>query len=533
LYQWRWSRPWIFKQGPAYEGKIYRSPAGTNKKNVRTGDLGKRLPNGEIHCLGRIDNQVKIRGYRIEIGEIENTLDALPGIKEAVVLCKENKLNDPRLIAFIVTDKSGPFDQSTLGLATADINEQIKEWKKMLYLKLPTYMVPAQYKILPSLPLTPNGKIDRKSLSELTFVEEEGVSVPKKRFTENEKLIAAIWGTLLEIKNISVEENFFELGGHSLIAIEVMTRIEKLTGRKLPPSILFQYSTISKLASVLDNKYEINQWKSLVPIKPSGTKTPLYIVHGAGLDVLVFNSITHHLDADQPVYGLKAKGKDGDADTIETIEEMAYFYITEMIRQNPFGPYALLGFSAGAVLTFEMARQLISMGRKIKMLGNIDFEVAEIKKDSSWNEKIRRNIIEFFPRILQVLSAFIRHPKKAFKFQAMCTRLRYETLLSKLGLDRKTELKGLYHNIGIAMQKFEIALKKYTINPLDVRLHLFSTEIKVYYLKDKKYLGWQPYALKGIEIHKVPGDHDDMLLSPNDKEFADILQRVLDDLNKN
>src|SRR5207342_3602377 len=111
---------------------------------------------------------------------------------------------------------------------------------------------------------------------------------------------------------------------------------------------------------------------------------------------------------------------------------------------------------------------------------------------------------------------FIRHPKKAFKFQVMCTRLRYETLLSKLGLDRTTQLKGLHHNIGMAMQKFEIALKKYTIHPLDVRLHLFSTEVKVYYIKDKKYLGWQPYALKGIEIHKVPGDHDDMLLSPND-----------------
>lgn len=504
--------------------KFIPHPFHASKKMYRTGDLGKFLKQGEILCLGRIDNQVKIRGYRIEIGEIENTLEAMGDIKEAVVVCHENKLNDQRLVAYVVPELNG----KSVSLTTF-AKEQVSNWKKQAGLKLPAYMVPAHIEVLNALPLTPNGKIDRKALPEPNFGSAEAAPADGE-FTAKQKLIYDIWSELLAIENIGLTDNFFEVGGHSLIAIEVMMRIEKETGKRLPPSTLFQYSTIAGLASVLDDQADISHWKSLVPIKPSGDKDPLYIIHGAGLDVMVFNNIARYVDTNQPVYGVKAKGKDGDDEALDVIEEMAAFYISEIIQQNPDGPYALVGFSAGSVIAFEMAKQLMAMNRKVKIVGIIDYDLEQPEVNTFFNKKMKKNTIEFFPRLMYVLNSLVRHPKKAIKFQLMCLRLRYVSLASRFGVSNNTKLEGLYLHIENAKQKHEEALRNYVVKPLDISIDLFSTKIKVYYLKDTQFLGWKPYALKGIKVHKVPGDHDDMLLPPNDKEFANVLQQALDKL---
>ncbi|MBC7886371.1 MAG: amino acid adenylation domain-containing protein [Ferruginibacter sp.] len=527
--------------------KFIPNPFSTKKgsKLYKTGDAGHWLPDGNIAYLGRMDDQVKIRGYRIELGEIENTLEGIPGIKEAVVLCKHNKLNDPVLVAYIVTDVKG-YDlkptaypkpsflskiKKEISLSIPPVSKgQISEWKKLAGLKLPAYMVPVHFEILPSLPLTTNGKVDRQALPEPAYNAVKGEEVPVKPTTANETFIAGIWVDLLGISGIGLSDNFFELGGHSLIAIEVMARIEKETGKKLPPSTLFQYSTISELAAALDDQSGIVKWKSLVPIKPNGNKDPLYIIHGGGLDVMVFNNIARYMDGDQPVYGVKAKGKDGDDETLDVIEEMAAFYISEIVQQNPAGPYALLGFSAGSVIAFEMAKQLMAMKKKVKILGIIDYYLDEPGNNSFLSKKMQKYTTDLFPWLTHVFKSMIQHPGKAFQYQVMCTKLRYITMLSRLGLDKKRKLEGFYLDIEQAMEKNEFALNNYVVAPLDIRVDLFSTEIKVYYLKDPGYLGWKPYALKGIKVHKIPGDHDDMLLPPNDRVFANQLQNVLNKL---
>src|SRR5690606_4282885 len=117
-------------------------------------------------------------------------------------------------------------------------------------------------------------------------------------------------------------------------------------GVKLPLASLFEHPTIERLAILLDNEKKI-KWDCLVPIKPDGKKNPLYIVHGAGLNVLLFNTLTAHLDKEQPIYGLQARGLNGEEEPFTSIPEMAAHYISEILSQNPTGPYALSGFSLG------------------------------------------------------------------------------------------------------------------------------------------------------------------------------------------
>ena len=494
------------------------------EKIYKTGDTGRWLADGNIVYTGRTDTQFKIRGYRVEPGEIEVALETFPGIEKAVVVCKFNKLNDPQLIAYIIA--AGQVRENYLKFP----KDQIRSFKNELALILPPYMIPVHFELLISFPLTANGKMDRSALPEPSFNND---NEPKNytTVTKNEQLLLTIWSQVLDVENINLTDDFFEIGGHSLIAIEVVMRIEKLTGKKLPLSVLFEFSTIAELARVLDGDAEIKKWKSLVPVKPSGTKEPLYLVHGGGLDVMVFNNVAKYMDDDQPVYGLKAKGQDGDDEVLGSVEEMAAFYISEMVEQNPEGPYAIVGYSAGAVIAFEMAKQLKAAHKEIKMLGIIDYDMEGPNVNSRLKQKLRKYTIELPPRLLHTIKSYIQYPAKAHKYQLMCIRLRFITMAARLGFKQDAKLEGLYRHIETARVKYESTMSKYVVTPLDVSIDLFSTKIKVYYLKDPENLGWKPYALKGVTVHEIPGDHDDMVLPPNDKKFAAVLQDRLNNIH--
>ena len=329
----------------------------TSERLYRTGDLGQLLTNGEVECLGRLDQQVKIRGHRIELEEIEASIIAFDGVKSAVVLVNNDVLN-----AFIILEE---------GLNNLD-SEQLKQH---LALQLPLYMIPQKFNYVKEFPKTLNGKIDRKALLESSTQKINSSTYTTPR-TASEKTIATIWEECLELNEVDVKSNFFEIGGHSLVAVRVMSLLEKETGKRLPLSALMIYPTIEKLANFIDQK-DIKEekketWQSLVPIKPEGNKTPLYVVHGAGHNVLFFNSLAKNLDDDQPVYGLQAQGLNGVDKPYDKIEDMAAHYVSEIIQTNPEGPYALSGYSFGGIVAYEMARLLRAQNKEVTTLALFD-----------------------------------------------------------------------------------------------------------------------------------------------------------------
>ena len=205
----------------------------------RTGDLGRWLSDGNIEFLGRNDHQVKIRGFRIELGEIEARLSEHPGVREAVVMAREDASGDKRLVAYYTSDP----EQDAPGA------EQLR-----LHLSavLPEYMVPAAYVRLEGLPLTPNGKLDRRALPapEQDAYATRGYEAPQG---ETETIVAAIWAEVLKLDRVGRHDNFFELGGHSLLAVRVITRIRKALGVEVAVRDLFAHPALGDLARVVES----------------------------------------------------------------------------------------------------------------------------------------------------------------------------------------------------------------------------------------------------------------------------------------
>lgn len=204
-------------------------------KLYRTGDLVRYISDKDLEYQGRIDNQVKIRGFRIELGEIQSALESHYCVKEAVVLVKEEKLGDRRLIGFVNTNQD--ISASTL--------------RSFLKGLLPEYMIPSIV-FVSSLPLTANGKLDTKELlvgSSCQMVQEEVYLAPN---TSTEKKVANIFSEYLGVLRVSVNESFFEMGGHSLLATQVVSRINDIFRIQLPLRTFFEKTSVDQLAQEID-----------------------------------------------------------------------------------------------------------------------------------------------------------------------------------------------------------------------------------------------------------------------------------------
>ncbi|GAB3930924.1 non-ribosomal peptide synthetase [Larkinella terrae] len=405
--------------------------------------------------------------------------------------------------------------------------EQVQVWKQQIRKNLPDYMVPNNFVVLAKLPLTPNGKIDKKALPDpmLDGVENRtGFMAPR---TDIEKLVADIWKECLRLEKISVFDNFFELGGHSLIAVQVMTRLEKKTGKRLPLSMLFEYPTIEKLASILHMNGRSVTWDSLVPIKPQGTKIPLYIVHGAGLHVLLFNTLAINMDADQPVYGLQAKGINSDDEPLDSIEAIAAYYIDAIMAKNPDGPYALAGYSFGGIIAYEMSKQLKEKGKEVKMLAMFDSYADQSNFYDPWPIRLWNDSATLVKERLYILTLLKKYPGETIRTKVDSIKRRTNQLYRRIRYN-EDYMKVFHGNYYKVNETNIIAARNYRLVPQDIKITLFRAKKQLAYKADFEFLGWKPFALKGIDIHEVPGDHVNLFTPPNDKEFARILQEALD-----
>ncbi|AQG80773.1 non-ribosomal peptide synthetase [Spirosoma montaniterrae] len=488
----------------------------TNERLYRTGDLGKRLPNGDIQYLGRVDQQVKIRGHRIEVAEVEHQLLAQPGVKNAVVMAREDTPGDQRLVAYVVP-----------GYPIVDSDAQIRVWREGIKRMLPDYMLPSHIVLLSELPVTANGKIDRKALPRPNQ-QPERAALPTEPQTDEEQLVASVWQDVLGMKTINIDANFFELGGHSLIAVQVMNRLEKHTGRRLPLSSLFEYPTIRKLAELIQPEKPVMTWKSLVAIKPQGSKAPLYVIHGIGLNLLNFSSLIKNLDAEQPIYGLQARGLDGTEEPLDSMEAIAHCYIQEVLEQNPDGPYAIAGYSFGGYVAYEMAQQLTAMGKEIKMLAMFDTDAQALAAQHTKGARLIWRIGRQFPKLLWVLRSFIKHPKETIDYQKNYFIWRFKDFGEKLGLYKEELPEGELAHMDRIMAKHEAAFNNYALRPYNGTLDLFRAMTRLYFVDDYTHLGWREFALKGVRVHDVPGDHETIMNPPNDVALAKALQKALD-----
>ncbi|MCG1043369.1 amino acid adenylation domain-containing protein [Mycetohabitans sp. B8] len=323
----------------------------------KTGDLARYLLDGNLEFLGRNDDQVKIRGFRIEPGEIEACLTARPQVRDAVVVAI-GEGSDKRLVAYV----------------QAEADEQLASTlRAQVAASLPEYMVPSAFVRLDAWPLTPNGKLDRRALPapDEDALAHQAYEAPQG---ELETTLAAIWVELLGVECVGRHDSFFALGGHSLLAVQMISRSRTALGLSISMRTLFEAPTLAALAQRVSaqGSEQDDSFAVLLPIQPHGTRPALFCVHPVSGLSWHYRSLSSHLEADQPVYGLQARGLDGVSSPAPTIEAMAADYIDQIRRIQPNGPYYLLGWSLGGNVVHSMATQLEQQGERVALLAVLD-----------------------------------------------------------------------------------------------------------------------------------------------------------------
>ncbi|RKH57017.1 non-ribosomal peptide synthetase, partial [Corallococcus llansteffanensis] len=232
------ARGYLRQPGLTAERFIPDPFGGPGERLYGSGDRVRRLPDGQLEFLGRVDHQLKLRGFRIEPGEIEATLRQLPAVREAHVLAREEAPGDKQLVAYVVPSDAGAPP------STADLRSALAE-------RLPAHLVPGAFVVLDALPLTSSGKVDRAALPRPGGAEREKAAVPPRNDTERQ--LAALWAELLrvDVATIGIHDDFFELGGHSLLATQAISRIQATFGVELPVRDIFSHPTVAHVASLL------------------------------------------------------------------------------------------------------------------------------------------------------------------------------------------------------------------------------------------------------------------------------------------
>jgi thioesterase domain-containing protein/acyl carrier protein len=481
------------------------------------------LPDGNIEYLGRLDHQVKIRGFRIELGEIEVALSQHPGVREAVVVAREDAPGQKRLVAYVVGREAMP--------ESSDLRGFLKE-------KLPEYMVPSAFVALKALPLTPNGKVDRKALPapqgrpEL----EEGYVAPR---TPTEEVLSRIWAQVLRLDRVGVHDNFFELGGHSLLAVRLFSQIEKSFDRHLPLATIFQGPTVGQLASLLQDEGWTPSWSSLVAIHAGGSRPPFYCVHAVGGNVLTYVDLTRHLGPDQPVYALQAQGLGGKNSPHTRIEEMAAHYIKEIRELQPEGPYSMGGSSAGGIVAFEMAQQLVAEGQDVAVLALFDTQGPDYLSMVKDMSPLRRRATRFFERVdLHMGNLLVAEGLKGKLAYVATKSARVRKDLAKAGIGYWKKLKKLSREIvdplPPTLRKVENtsrkALDRYVPKAYPGRITLFRATKQPADFNPDRELGWSRFAEGGVEVYDVPGNHGAIVYEPRvgilARQLAECLERA-------
>jgi len=482
-----------------------------------TGDLVRLGIDGQLYYVARVDHQIKLRGFRIELGEIEQAIRDCAGVREAIVVVKNANSSaqlpaewNKSLVAYYVAE-TGAVAEETL--------------RNSLQSRLPAYMVPNWFIELKEIPRTPNLKADRKQLAEMPLEN----STPANRTIQHprnaiEKELVSIWKDVLNLDSLGINDSFFDLGGHSLLAARLMARIEKVTGKRIPLASLLQFPTIEGLGQVIRNQDGQEQWKCVVPIRDGEHLRPLFCIHAAGGNVLLYRELANRLQAARPVYGVQSSALQHGLPKSTSVEEMAREYVAEIRKLQPRGPYHFVGYCLGGTIAYEIARQLSESGEEIGVLALLDTH-AKWQKDT-----FRDSLIRSYQRIaFHLQNAWMsgRAGIGSFvseKIREASRRLhrRWEALSSQIAYRvgwRKTEPIFLLENL------YDSASEEYLPKPLKVHLTLFKPK-QSYAGYSDTFFGWQNYV-QDITLIELPVYPAGMLIEPFVAHLASHIERQL------
>jgi len=479
-------------------------PDNPDTRTYRGGDLGRMDARGCLSHLGRTDFRVKLRGQWADLEAIQEAIEARCDVAEAIVTCIGG--DDPLIAAYVVAESPSALDSAAI--------------RKALAAEFPRHMVPRHVVLLDALPLDTNGKVARKDLP-APVPSSSAVASSTPPSGALEQALARCWCTALGRETIGRHEDFFDLGGDSLQAIDLFLSIEKTLGRRLPRSILLEAGTIAEMAARIES---LAPTPCLVPLQPEGHGPVLFCVHDVNGEVLNFRPLTHSLGTDQPFYGIRSVGLDGDALPLLSVEEMATRYIAEMRAVQPDGPYHLAGYSMGGWIALEMAQQLRAAGYGVALLGLIDTHAEGGPRHASVGLWIRRHLTRLAALKPSDLASYIaRRFVNASELLYLAARQRSFVVAARLvgGVSARTP-KWLRRIADANVH----AIRSYRARRYDGDAVLFRAEPDAWTPPDA-YDGWRPLIGGRLEVKPLASQHSGILDVPQVESLADALTACL------
>lgn len=449
---------------------------------------------GNLQFLGRVDEQIKMRSYRIEPAEIEAALRAHPLVRQAVVIPQPSARAAKYLAAYVAGD---PAEMP----AAAELREHLKR-------KLPGYMVPAAFVMLPQLPLTANGKIDRVALPPPQIGDRSTYLAPQ---TETERKIAEIWRQTFQRSEIGLRDSFFEMGGHSLLAVRLVTQINDLFCSDLDAITFLQHPTVETLARAVDARSE-GDTDRLIPICSGDERWPIVFLNTPfDFIQLATQSDGRAVYASQVPWSeetLRASAR-LDSSVFPSVEQMAVPHVELILKNRTIDSCILAGYSYGGVLAFEVAHQLIARGIFVEAVVLFDCDL----KLPRW-ERMKRRLRYHSRHALRGGPAYIWRTLSRRRTRQRMHQAAQQSLLTAA---QPNDLSDAEVRWGAIDRIWRHALRLYQPRRLPSHGVLLRAEETTYQPSQDfdGALGWSRRFVGGLEMIRVPGDHHSMWKEPH------------------
>jgi len=464
---------------------------GSNSRMYRTGDLARYLPDGNIDYLGRVDHQVKLRGFRIELGEIETVLLQHPDLERVVVVVREERPGDRRLVAYMVHKAGRHIDVS---LVRAHLERSV-----------PGYMIPSAFVTLDALPMTENGKVNRRALPVPDWSRAEATTrtAPADQF---ELMLLRVWERALGVSKIGMDDNFFDLGGHSLLAVRLLAEVEKVVGRKVPLASLFHGATVASQAKLLREGLEAAPEPLVMEYQlGQACVSPVFAVAAPGVRSLGYALLGRNLGANQTFYKLQASGPvvDGRPLNWGELRALAQQYIAGMRAVQPEGPYYIVAMCGGCQIAEQMILQLEAQGQTVALFAIFDTWVLEQahRRWGWWLLGVQRRLLW----------------------------LGRATWSEKVGWVRSALTKRALLWMGRSKASKPWAEAYWPEDFKPPRFHapvvLFKRPKQPYYYVDDPLMGWGLRSNGGVVTYEINANHHEVLREPH----LQLVSRVLRD----
>jgi amino acid adenylation domain-containing protein len=454
----------------------------------RTGDLGRYRSDGDIECLGRIDRQLKIRGFRIEPHEIECVLKQHPAVRQAAVIAVGIESADRNLWAYVVL---------TPGASVSDTD--LHNWLKS---KLPAYLLPAAVILMDALPLTANGKLDHGKLPS-PKLRERNRQGNRQVCTPMESLVLGAWGRILDIREISPEDNFFDLGGTSLLAVRMLLELERELARPIPVALILRWPTAEAFARALEIR-PVTDLARLFCIREGNPQLrPIVLVHG-GAD---YGHVLQFLTIENPIWTLSGP-EEAEISETTNMEQLASLYLDDLRRAFPSHPPVVAGYCLSGMIGFEIARQFSRFHRDSGCIVLLDVPSPYYY----WNlprSKGLAEIASYFSYVGQLW----RRLSAAQKFSLLWNSARRMYWRVKGGREDNVAVwEGL-------TERFLRAAHLYHPDPFLGKVVLLRASLRP---KTDAYLGWRSFASQ-VMVIDTPSTHADVLSSAHARRAAEAL----------